>query len=65
MNCLWWERNLRSVANFTRRDAREFLALAATIPIRTDVSNAAHGRQPGPARLAAGDVSGTIVLATA
>ena len=26
---LWWERSLRSVANFTREDAREFLALAA------------------------------------
>jgi propanol-preferring alcohol dehydrogenase len=32
---LWWERSLRSVANFTREDAREFLALAAAIPIRT------------------------------
>ena len=27
---LWGERSLRSVANLTRRDAREFLALAAT-----------------------------------
>src|SRR6185312_7541458 len=25
---LWWERSIRSVANFTRRDAREFLDLA-------------------------------------
>jgi alcohol dehydrogenase, propanol-preferring len=32
---LWHERVLRSVANLTRRDAREFLALAAQIPIRT------------------------------
>jgi alcohol dehydrogenase, propanol-preferring len=31
---LWWERQVRSVANFTRDDAREFLALAAEIPIR-------------------------------
>jgi alcohol dehydrogenase, propanol-preferring len=31
---LWWERSLRSVANFTRNDAREFLDLAARIPIR-------------------------------
>jgi len=30
---LWGERSLRSVANLTRRDAREFLALATTIPI--------------------------------
>jgi propanol-preferring alcohol dehydrogenase len=32
---LWWERNLVSVANFTRRDAAEFLRLAAVIPVRT------------------------------
>ncbi len=32
---LWPERSLRSVANFTRQDAREFLELAAEIPIRT------------------------------
>lgn len=30
---LYWERGVRSVANFTRQDAREFLALAAEIPI--------------------------------
>ena len=30
---LWGERSVRSVANLTRRDAREFLALAATIPL--------------------------------
>lgn len=32
---LWLERNLVSVANYTRADAREFLALAAQIPLRT------------------------------
>jgi propanol-preferring alcohol dehydrogenase len=32
---LWWERALVSVANYTRRDAEEFLALAAEIPVRT------------------------------
>jgi propanol-preferring alcohol dehydrogenase len=31
---LWQERVVRSVANLTRQDAREFLALAATAPIR-------------------------------
>jgi propanol-preferring alcohol dehydrogenase len=35
---LWLERGVRSVANVTRRDAREFLALAAAIPIRTNVT---------------------------
>jgi propanol-preferring alcohol dehydrogenase len=34
---LWGERMVRSVANLTRQDAREFLALAPTIPIRTHV----------------------------
>ncbi len=32
---LWGERQIRSVANFTRNDASEFLALAAEIPILT------------------------------
>ncbi len=34
---LWGERSVRSVANLTRRDAREFLALAATIPLAVHV----------------------------
>jgi len=34
---LWGERMLRSVANLTRDDAREFLPLAARIPIHTTV----------------------------
>jgi propanol-preferring alcohol dehydrogenase len=33
---LWEERVVRSVANLTRRDAEEFLALAAKFPIRTE-----------------------------
>jgi propanol-preferring alcohol dehydrogenase len=32
---LWDERVLRSIANLTRADAEEFLALAPTIPVRT------------------------------
>jgi propanol-preferring alcohol dehydrogenase len=32
---LWEERVVRSVANLTRRDAREFLALASKAPIAT------------------------------
>ncbi len=31
---LWQERTVRSVANLTRRDAEEFLALAPTVPVR-------------------------------
>ena len=34
---LWGERLVRSVANLTRADGEEFLALAPTIPVRTDV----------------------------
>jgi propanol-preferring alcohol dehydrogenase len=34
---LWGERVVRSVANLTRRDGVEFLALAPTIPVRTEV----------------------------
>jgi propanol-preferring alcohol dehydrogenase len=34
---LWGERVLRSVANLTRRDGEEFLALAPQVPIRTRV----------------------------
>ncbi len=34
---LWGERSLRSVANLTRRDGEEFLALAPSVPIRTEV----------------------------
>jgi len=34
---LYWERVVRSVANFTRQDAAEFLQLAAEVPVRTTV----------------------------
>ena len=34
---LWGERVVRSVANLTRADGDEFLALAPTIPVRTEV----------------------------
>jgi len=33
---LWEERSLCSVANLTRRDAEEFLALAPKVPVRTE-----------------------------
>lgn len=34
---LWGERVLRSVANVTRRDGEEFLALAPKVPVRTEI----------------------------
>ncbi len=60
---LWWERSLRSVANYTRDDARAFLALAAAIPIRTDpvVVPLAEGNA-ALRGLAAGSLGGTAVL---
>jgi len=34
---LWGERSVRSVANLTRQDGYEFLALAPEVPVRTEV----------------------------
>jgi propanol-preferring alcohol dehydrogenase len=34
---LWMEKEIKSVANVTRRDVREFLELAAAIPLRPEV----------------------------
>ena len=34
---LWEERSIRSVANLTRQDGAEFLALAPQVPVRTEV----------------------------
>jgi propanol-preferring alcohol dehydrogenase len=61
---LWWERSIRSVANFTRQDARDFLELAATIPIRAEreVLPLAAANE-ALERLATGRVRGAAVLA--
>jgi propanol-preferring alcohol dehydrogenase len=32
---LWGERTIRSVANLTRKDGREFMKLAPEVPVRT------------------------------
>ena len=60
---LWGERVIRSVANLTRRDGEEFLALAPRVPIRTTVESLPLERA-GDAltRLRAGDVRGALVL---
>ena len=36
---LWGERILRSVANLTRQDAKEFLELAPKVPVRATIKN--------------------------
>ena len=60
---LWWERSIRSVANLTRRDAREFLALAAEVPIRTETEvYPLDAANEALADLAVGRVSGAAVL---
>jgi alcohol dehydrogenase, propanol-preferring len=60
---LWGERSLRSVANVTRADAAEFLALAAAIPVRTAAeTHSLEDANAALARLAAGEVRGAAVL---
>lgn len=60
---LWWERSLSSVANFTRADAREFLALAAEIPLRTQVEvHPLADANLALTRLSRGEVAGAAVL---
>jgi propanol-preferring alcohol dehydrogenase len=60
---LWEERVLRSVANLTRDDAREFLALAPKVPVKTSVvpmklSEANQALE----RLRKGELTGAAVL---
>jgi alcohol dehydrogenase, propanol-preferring len=63
---LWEERVLRSVANLTREDAREFLALAPRVPVRTTVTTFALAEaEEALARLRAGRIEGAAVLAVA
>ena len=60
---LWGERVVRSVANLTRADGKEFLALAPTVPVRTEVASLPLERaNEALARLRAGDVRGALVL---
>ena len=60
---LWWERNVVSVANFTRQDAREFLRLAATIPVRTTIeTHPLEQANVALERLREGRVDGAAVL---
>jgi alcohol dehydrogenase, propanol-preferring len=60
---LWGERVLRSVANLTRRDGQEFLALAPRVPVRSHVE-AFPLEQANEAldKLRRGDVRGALVL---
>jgi propanol-preferring alcohol dehydrogenase len=63
---LWGERSLRSVANLTRQDAEEFMALAPQVPVRTQVEIAPLAKANEVlARLRRGEVRGAAVLAVA
>ncbi len=63
---LWGERSLRSVANLTRRDGAEFMALAAPDSARPRTSSriALADANAALARLRSGAVSGAAVLTT-
>ncbi len=60
---LWHERTIRSVANLTRLDGHEFLALARKVPVRTSVTIYELERaEEALADLRAGRFEGTAVI---
>lgn len=62
---LWEERTVTSVANLTRADAREFLALAPHVPIRTRVTTYPLERAPAALDdLRSGRLVGSVVVET-
>jgi propanol-preferring alcohol dehydrogenase len=60
---LWGERTIRSVANLTRRDGQEFLALAPQVPVQTEVELfALEQANEALDRLRSGTIRGAAVL---
>ena len=60
---LWEERQLRSVANLTRKDGLEFLALAPKVPVRTDTTTyPLEAANEALAALRTGKIHGAAVL---
>ena len=60
---LWGERTLRSVANLTRSDAEEFLALAPRMPVITEVETfPLEQANEALSKLRSGHVQGSLVL---
>jgi propanol-preferring alcohol dehydrogenase len=60
---LWEERVVRSVANLTRRDGEEFLALAPRVPVRTEVEEfPLEQANEALERLRGGKIRGAAVL---
>lgn len=63
---LWGERSVRSVANLTRRDGIEFLAMAPQVPVRTSVETfPLEQANEALALLRDGKVQGSVVLSIA
>ena len=62
-NILWGERILRSVANLTRQDAKDFLQLAPKVPVRTRIEKfALEDANLALEALRSGNLSGAAVL---
>jgi propanol-preferring alcohol dehydrogenase len=60
---LWEERSICSVANLTRRDGEEFLALAPRVPVRTEVQTfPLEQANEALSRLRSGQIQGAAVL---
>jgi propanol-preferring alcohol dehydrogenase len=60
---LWGERRIVSVANLTRRDATEFIALAPQVPVTTTIETFPLARaNDALARLRNGTITGAAVL---
>jgi propanol-preferring alcohol dehydrogenase len=60
---LWREKKLVSVANLTRRDGEEFLALAPLVPVRTEITTMPlDAANEALARLREGRLTGAAVL---
>jgi propanol-preferring alcohol dehydrogenase len=60
---LWGERVVRSVANLTRRDAEEFMAIAPRVPVRTQVTvHPLDAVVDALAALRSGTVHGSLVV---
>lgn len=63
---LWGERTLGSVANLTRRDGEELLALAPRVPIRTEVEiHPLEAANEAIASIRSGSLKGAAVLRVA
>ncbi|HEU4345032.1 MAG TPA: zinc-dependent alcohol dehydrogenase family protein [Candidatus Binatia bacterium] len=62
---LWQERSICSVANLTRRDGEEFLALAPRVPVRTEIQVfSLEQANEALERLRSGKIQGAGVLVT-